>query len=267
VTGRDPDWELLNAYVDGELDTAERARVADAVARDQELAHAVAVLSRLKQAAQNAAWDEIGEVPTVELPRKSRRPAWAAVAAALLLAAGLGLAAGIWPGKTAPQWLDQARAMHARWAVGAPGEPAGKASTASALILAAVEDFRRVPFVPDLSAGKLTLTSIDTTRIAESPALRLGYRGTRGCRVSLLILADPGQLPAELARFDTKAGAIYLWRAGGLGYAMLASSMDPARFQLLAETAHRTTHAHSQPDDRTRMALAESRANSKPCRA
>ena len=43
-----PTWETLNAYMDGELSTAEAAKVARAVAERPLLADQIAYLSRLK---------------------------------------------------------------------------------------------------------------------------------------------------------------------------------------------------------------------------
>lgn len=266
-----PDWELLNAYVDGELDAAERVRVANAVADDRDTAHAVAVLSRLKQATQDAGRAEMAETPAFDPPPprrpRRRRSLWiAATAAVLLVAAAVGLTIAPWPNQESPAWIDTARAVHTEWADMPDsrdnGDPAGTGA-----VLAAVEDFGRVPFVPDFSANKLTLTTIRTTRIRARPAIQLGYRGTRGCRVSLLVLAGSGEMPAELQRLESEAGPIFVWRGADLGYALLASGMDPKRLQLLAEAAHKATRTHSQPGERTRTALARSRAESEPCPA
>lgn len=263
-----PDWETLNAYVDGELDSAGRADVARAVAEDQETAEAVARLSRLKQAAQDAGGADAGERPAVDLPdggRARRRAVWG-TAAAVLVAAALGLTAGFWPRVSEPEWIGAAHAVHAGWAED-KAEDTKEAGTTSAVLLAAVEDFGRVPFVPDFSANKLSLASVRRAHLGETPVLHLGYRGTRGCRVSLLVLAEPRALTAELATVETATGPAHLWRAGGIGYALIASGMDEARLRVLAEAAHAATRERSQPDAETRTALRRSRAESQPCGA
>ena len=48
MNGARPDWATLNAYVDGELQPGEAARVARAVASDHALADATATIARLR---------------------------------------------------------------------------------------------------------------------------------------------------------------------------------------------------------------------------
>ena len=50
-----PDWKELNAYVDGELDAHDSARVARSVAIDPALADQVAILTRVKAAVADIA--------------------------------------------------------------------------------------------------------------------------------------------------------------------------------------------------------------------
>ena len=184
----------------------------------------------------------------------------------MLVAAALGLSVGLWPRASEPDWIGAARAVHAEWAKGQTNGTKD-AGTTSAVLLAAVEDFGRVPFVPDFSANKLSLASVRRARLPETPVLHLGYRGTRGCRVSLLVLAEPRGLAADLATVATPTGPAFLWRAGGIGYALIASGMDESRLRVLAEAAHAATRERSQPDAETRTALRKSRAESQPCGA
>ncbi|MBT3305927.1 MAG: hypothetical protein HN377_05525, partial [Alphaproteobacteria bacterium] len=57
-------FEILNAYVDGELDSASTAEVARAVAEDGELARQVAAISRLRSVLADSL-----EAPAQSLPR------------------------------------------------------------------------------------------------------------------------------------------------------------------------------------------------------
>jgi hypothetical protein len=58
----------------------------------------------------------------------------------------------------------------------------------------------------------------------------------------------------------------YAWRAGRLGYAIIADGMDVSRFRLIVETVNETTPRHQAVDVETRVALGESRRRSAPCR-
>ena len=75
--------EMLNALVDGEFDTAERAELLESLQRDSADAQAVCELRALKDMVK-LAYHDIPEAPTrARAPRQY--PAWAAVAAGLVL--------------------------------------------------------------------------------------------------------------------------------------------------------------------------------------
>lgn len=83
--------ELLNAYVDGELDSEELQRIEHAMQRDDRLHERVAELQRLKQLVRSAYIDEMpGRAPS-ERPRMPRT--WSAAGLAASVAAfALGVA-------------------------------------------------------------------------------------------------------------------------------------------------------------------------------
>ncbi len=266
-----PDWQTLNAYVDGELSAAEAAEVARALADDRALAGRVASLTRLKATVQDMVQD-MGEAAEITLPAPRHwRPA--ALAASLALALALGLAASFvpWQGSDRPAWVVQARASHEAWNM--DEDRPGAAPVAGGVVLAALgqlgPDGYLKAYLPDLSAARLTLTRLATVSLLDGrgEALQAGYRGTRGCKVSLLILADGTALPAALTRYDDRALRTYAWRTGGHGYLLVAEGMDEARLAMIAETVHRATLEHSPFDVETRTALRESRERSKACLA
>lgn len=80
--------ELLNAYVDGELDSEERTRIEDAMQRDNELRERIETLRNLKQLVRAAYVDEISE----RAPPGPRRMWSASGLAASLAAFALGIA-------------------------------------------------------------------------------------------------------------------------------------------------------------------------------
>lgn len=259
-----PDWDTLNAYVDGELEPARQAEVAEALARDPKLARKVATVTRLKQAVRDNGETDMDARPPIDLTG-----AWgparriAAVAAAVLLGVALGGIAGQWEGDAPPQWQADAQALHRDWANATDVD--ASASATSALLLAATADFGSPPFVPDLTAGKLTLARITRAQIGDSAALHLGYTGTRGCRVSMMVLASPEGLPGQFTRRSGPEGTGYAWQVGGLGYVLQGAGMGEARLDGLAEAAYAATLQNRQPDDETRTALRRKRASSPPC--
>lgn len=273
MTTQQPDWQALNAYVDGELSAAEAAGVARALADDRALANRVAGLARLKATVQDMV-QGMGEAADITLPAPRRRH-WrpAAIAASLALALAIGLAASFMPGQgpDRPAWVVQARAGHEAWNM--DEDRPGAVPVTGGVVLAALgqlgPDGYLKAYLPDLSAARLTLTHLATVSLLDGrgEALHAGYRGTRGCKVSLLILADGAALPKALTRYDDRALRTYAWQTGEHGYLLVAEGMDEARLAMIAETVHQATLEHSPFDVETRTALRESRERSKPCLA
>ncbi len=263
-------WETLNAYVDGELPAGAAAEVVRALARNSALASQVASLTRLKTATQEMLQD-LGGASEIALPApRNRRWRPPALAASLGLVLAIGLAASLAPdlGERPPAWVTQALTAHEAWAT--PQDPTplevdgvvlvalGQAGTGSYL----------KAYLPDLKSARLTLTHLESVALADGgTALHAGYRGTRGCKITLLILPGGEALPRELTRHDAAALRAFAWRAGPLGYILLAEGMDEARLELIAETVHNATLKSRPVDTETRTALRESRESSQPCLA
>ncbi len=273
MTWQTPSWETLNAYVDGELPTGEAAQVARALARDRSLADRVASLTQLKAAVQETVRN-LEHTVEIVMPGRLRRN-WrpAALAASLMLAAAVGLAAFFmpWQGQRPEAWVVQAHSLHDAWVVA----PEVTQLDIGGVVLVAQAGGGRFlrAYLPNLTSAKLTLTRVETvvlpqgSGLAGGVALHAGYRGNRGCKVSLLILPSGETLPRELTRRDDAALRAFAWRAGPLGYLLIAEGMDEARLELIAATVHRTTLENSPFDAETRTALRESRERSAPCLA
>lgn len=251
-----PDWQTLNAYVDGELAPAEAAAVAAALAREPELAARVASLSRLKAWSSNLAPEEAPPPFQPAAPERKPRPlALTLGAAALLLALTL---AWFWPFTAPPveAWLDKAVTAHLAWLQ----QPADRTDGP---IDAALEP-GLTEGIPDLTEAHLTLVYVKLVPSSgEGHGLQLGYRGIHGCRVSLWIaeaVAGIGEAPTALARQGVEG---YGWQVGGTGFALLARGMDPDRLRLLAEVVARLTR--EAPDEQTRIALQQTTTVGAPC--
>jgi hypothetical protein len=253
-------FDLLNAYVDGELDAAQAAKVARAVADDPALAREIAALSRLRLAVADGIDAPAIALPKVAGPRRPMAAAAASIAFALFLG-GTAFLFGIDRPTAGAGWLAEAWQAHLTWS-------AGQAAAPSAVIrMRQVGHFANA-YVPDLTASRLTLIHSEVRAMADGEqALLAGYRGTRGCKVSLVVFPAKGDLIEALRPFRRDGQEAYGWRVGHLDYLMLSDGMESRRFGLLAESVHAGSRRHAPFDAETRTALRESRDSSAPCSA
>lgn len=254
-------FEHLNAYVDGELSPAETAHIARAIADDPELANQVAALSRLRSAVAEGI-----ETPSLAVPAKAQSGSWrTAIAAtiAFLMFVGWSVLLANLDGKSGTTWLQQAWKVHQGWSI---DKPAG--SIPAGLLLVNYAETVAGAYVPDLSSSRLSLVHAGIKDFSgQRKALLVGYRGTRGCKISLIALPSPGDLGEALRYYQEGRNEAYAWRADQLGYIMLSDGMDTGRFKLLAESVRRTTLQRLPFDQKTHLALRKSRDQSKPCLA
>ena len=258
MTDQKFDFETLNAFVDNELDADQRAEVLAQAARDPALARELAALSRLKATlAQSIDTPEL-DMPAAAAPLRWRRVAMAA-SVALLVAAGAVFGLVRLSGEAAfdPAWASSA---HATW-VAPQGRSGG---VGRALAAATAPGF----FAPDLSAAKLSIAHVGHAKgPAGGRATVIGYVGTRGCKVSLIVFPVAETAATPMQRIDRPPLLGYAWRVGRHGYAVVAEGMPEARLSLVAAGLREASLKHRPIREETRTALAESRAKSPPCRA
>jgi hypothetical protein len=121
-------------------------------------------------------------------------------------------------------------------------------------------------YVPDLSATGLSMAQVvERPFVGNHSALVVGYTGTRGCRLTLVIARLGWPLEEAFTRHGEAGHVAYSWRAGSLGFILLAEAMDADRFELIAHSVYRASIEHLPFDDKTRMALMKNRRASKPC--
>lgn len=275
MTGRGPDWMDLNAFVDGELTRERGEAVARAAAADPGLAAQIDALRRLKAAAAQSV-----EVLPTDLPpglppglppdlpgatAPPRRP-WlrrlqAACLVFLLFGAG-ALTALLWRGEASQDWTARGWALHETW-IGAGG-PAS--ASAAGTLLIGLQTLGPDAQAPQLEAAKLRLDYVALVLAEGRDVLHLGYRGTRGCRLSLFVF-EAGADWIDEADLSQGARRGFAWQVGGLGYLLLARDMEAGRFGLIADKMAQATRAHRNFDAETRTALQRSRAASPPCSA
>lgn len=252
------DLVMLNAYVDGELDVVEAARIDDIAMHNPEVARQLATLSALKAATAQASLPRRLKAA----PQRSER--WkgvmmAASLAFLLLSATVG-GYVFWESDTTSDSTGFARAAHASWA----GET-DRAIANVELVLAASSTTIPNAYIPDLTAAKLTLVHLEVWREPDGSSLVVGYLGTRGCRITLTIKRT-GHSATQDSRTEQAAGLLVRrWSVSGLSYALIANGMAPKRFESIAQSVQDGSQRHVPFDTETRTALAHARASSPPC--
>lgn len=262
----DISMETLSAYVDGELDTADCARVAEAIADDAELARQVMILSRLKSAVADAVDEQSVTLPPksvlpTSFPRTARRVAFAVFA---LASVGLGAFYLQWlPWRSAAPEAMLA-AAHTSWLsesdIAHTGELLNPVRASAALMSA---------YIPNLTASSLEIVHVGLSPFTEQDRLVVGYKGNRGCRVTLIVheaVREKNDDLTEKPHFQTHDGKLLArWRVGALDYSMVSTGMSRTRFDLIIGSVADATVRHAPFNTETRMALMESRAHSKPC--
>ena len=254
-------FEMLNTYMDGELDTAAAAEVAKAVAEDPMLAREVAALSRLRLVVAESI-----ETPplSVRVPQSTRGRGMAVAASIALV---IFIAGTVWfstlDRNTGTDWLARAWQVHRGWS--ATGvTPQTRPTSQFAQFAESVPG----AYVPDLSASRLSLVYAAVAPFTgQRSVLLAGYRGSRGCKISLLVFPSPSALGEALSPFRDGDNEAYGWRAGVLGYIVLSDGMESGRFRLLAKSVRHASREHLPFDNGTRLALRKSRDESAPCMA
>lgn len=258
------DLELISAFVDGELEPTARAEVLRKAAGDPAYARELIARERLK-----ATLKDSFEVPEIELPtlphRRWNLPAISSIAASLALLVAAALVWIVYNGSNEgrsvlvhDQALNQAIVTHRTWAAdtGQQGETA-TARPASAKIDA---------YVPDLSANGLNIGHVSEQVVSGgNNTLVVGYIGSRGCRVTLLVSHTAGRLPEHAVYMETGPVRAIFWRTEQLAYRMLAEGMATPRFRLIADSVRRASLNHLPLNAETRLAMEQSRAESSPC--
>ncbi len=273
-----PSWKDLNAYVDGELSPRVASRVAKALAADPDVARQVVALTQLKttlhddMVAEDAprTLDELG-ITAVPVKRPWFGFGWPALAALLvgMAVAGVLVIAAMLPASrvaVAPTWFTTYQQAHTAWAT---SDPAIHPEQVADPLLAELFQIGPETALPDLTAAKLTIGRVKVVSGGPGglPALHVGYKGSRGCRISLWASQEPAQIVADFTRHSHERLTAYSWRIGGLTYVIMTEGMPAERFEGIARAAYRYILEHRPLDKETRVALAQGRAESPPCAA
>ncbi|MCB1739422.1 MAG: hypothetical protein KDK91_03570 [Gammaproteobacteria bacterium] len=254
----DLDPALLSAYVDGELDPLQAADIARAVARDPRLAARVALLAHLKATVSQS--PRAPSLPTLAVPAREQSRRLTQTMRAMILLVSVLLSADAphseagWLGA-----LSAAQRMHRAW------QPSESAPASAAPTLAAL--LRRVHapqgVVPDLQDVGL---SIDDVRYESDPArVHVGYLGVRGCRVSLVMFADPTGFPQTMQSRRLGSRTVHAWRAHHIGVVLLGERMPASRLRTIAAVIQEHVRTLQPLDADGRALLLASRKSALPC--
>ncbi|TQV80913.1 hypothetical protein [Denitrobaculum tricleocarpae] len=274
MSRRPRDWKTLNAYVDGELTATEAAAVARNIAQDAPTAETAAALASLKSALLEQA-----EAPTdfdfLPPAANGQKPAFwqtgrTAAAAAVLVACMV--AGAVWHWDTTRQetanlqiasWHQEAAEIHRAWVAKRSDERPPSLNIPATAALTAPE-LR----IPDLSDSGLTPILLEPeAQLGGMTGYRVGYGGTRGCRISFFVLQGDGGIPGHLTTLKAGGPQVLAWRHDQAHYFLMAEGMAETRFGLIARTLQNVT-ANWQPlSPEIRTALQQNRQSSTPCTA
>lgn len=247
------DWEILNAYADGELEPQDERELTARLNREPALRAALADIQKVKQAtialrAQQAAVKK----PVV----------WPRAIAASLLAVGIFFAGY--------QILDQKKTWPETLQV-AHSELADKtyvieADTPLPIVSSKIfSDFE----APDLTPSSLFLVDITTDLEGKDQELYLHYRGRHGC--SLTLAAQPNVMSQEGgSEALSSEGQLFTWTRKEVRFAVIAQGMDQARFESIAKYIRAVinesmTRNETLRNETLRIAMEESYRAAEPC--
>lgn len=260
-----PDWQMLNAYVDGELDAADAAFVAEAAGNDPAIADQIALLYQLKGLSHETFSGQIpDDLSGISLVRPFWRRAPVVMAAAAVVAA-MVVGSSFWLGRSTVSVEENAvavaRVMHDEWLNDDQMQSERKST---AILVNALTQFQGMPVIPDLESAQLHISKVKFSRQENGDVLQVGYRGNHGCHVSLFVFSN-GHMPAKITEIQNGKERAYAWEIGDLGYLLFAVGMDPNRLDLLAQKIETQTRSRQPFDHLTREALAASKRNSASC--
>lgn len=250
------DWELINAYADGELAAEDRATVERRLATNTALATSLQEIESVK-----AGLALIRPVPAGGpgpigrgrgFLRAIRIPA---AAAAVVAAITLGVIE-LSQLSSAGDWRDFATELHGELSANAyilaPAPPVAAISTGAMGDLSAF----------DLSDSRLTLVDVKSVKLRGTNLVAMHYRGHNGCS---LTIAVTGISAGEVPRRSTEGGTLEAhWSVGTSQYLVIASGMDRARFEAIAAYARADSLRHNG-GERLRVAVRSATDDARPC--
>lgn len=245
----DRDWELLNAYADGELPAADVAAFEARLAAEPALMVALEQIREISGALTGyiPAEPPVDVIAPVAQPGQQPAPAnrnWRplALVASVALAAVITGATLFRPSAELSLSDHHAAFLDNSYSLENPVQPAAAFTQG---------------FAPDLELASLYL--VDQKPLADGTALA-HYTGRNNCRLTLL--ATPVTAMPTLAA-QTDGPQVQQWLGKDTGYTILASGMDVRRFNAIADYLKRLTLQGDENADMLAVRMATDAAA--PC--
>jgi len=254
--------EDLLAYVDDALDEASRRQVEDYLSRHPDVARRIGGYAAQRQALRDALAPVAHEPIPPELnlarmleARRARRAAPWRVAAALVLAFGLGGMGGWSMRAGMPETVASAgiaalaREAAASYRVYAsdPARPVEMgAADRDTLVRWVSSRLQRPVALPDLSDAGYRYMGGRLVATEHGPAGLFMYDDAHGTRVAMLVrpMAVQGDMPMKAHAQEGVAG--YAWAASGLGYSLVAAESAQDLHPLADEMRRRIADSFRQ---------------------
>jgi hypothetical protein len=245
TSAKDADWDLISAYSDGELPEAEARALETRMSEEPELRAMLDEISSVSGALAGmrpklaVSTPEVSSLQSAKT-RRNWKPlaAWASLAAAVVLFFGVGFFLKT-PVQTA---LD----LHETFLAKAyEPDASGTPQTAS--------------LGHHLKAPNMELANLFLVEFRELPDQRAvaHYTGRNKCRLTLL--SGPAK-PEVNASGDTQ---VQQWQSDGRHYALLASGMNPNRFEAIAGYLKKATGSAASSEGM--LAMKEKTESAPPC--
>ncbi len=230
----DKDWELVNAYHDGELGKQCTASLERRLRSEPELAAALECVEQVSVSLEKLSPRTAASKATTTTNKRLRK--WAAggaVAACLILGIALTISSDDELGvhEIHQAFLDQTFAF----------------GSGDLRTVAGIAHF------PDLGAANLTFVASRTIEVGTAAH----YTGRNGCRLTFLSMSSPAKVPPHLKM------QVQQWNYGDSYFAILASGMDHGKFVAIAEYLEEETRKATLPT--TVLALREATNNANRC--
>jgi anti-sigma factor RsiW len=255
---RGPSFEILSAYVDGELSLDEAAAVARWAASDSQVAAQVAALRSLRAGVHSMASDMTVIAVATTRPRH-RLAATGALLGLGIVGMVLALLAGAPFDRPDPMAQETAQAIerHDQWLAGD-----------GAAVRATSGDDGSFDLL--MAASGLTRVHFETAPLAANDHARhSAFIGERGCRLSLFEIpvqtngAKGRAARGGTAELTSRNGLLTArWQTAGMRFIMIARDMDPVRFSVIAAAMQEAGERRDAPDPAVIADLHDAR---RPC--
>ncbi len=220
-----PDWETLNAYVDGELSSEQEAWVKNCCKDNPNITSEIARLVILKKALASQ-------------PEAEKRSSWVGESGKWKVAGGAGvLALTLVLFLTMSLLGGYGPSSFQSWAY----ENHENLSDRSFV----VTDLQHTPIIaasvsgsvqaPDLTGSKLYLVDLSIKPFGDNDGIVMHYRGLRGCRVSFLLVPMKGeQESSSETRVAQEKVISDFWVGKRFRFGLMATGMDESRFKSIS---------------------------------